>query len=152
MNQNIHHGRSFKDYIAQDRLVIIKYLSQPRSAMWFLVSGSRDFPNETLVRETMRAIVQPTDTLLHGGARGVDSWCAEEAQKCGATVFRRSAQWERYGRSAGMKRNTDMLNELVKIADFFHILLFWDGESRGTEHMLSMVSERQLPHTVIIPE
>lgn len=152
MSQNTHLGSSFQDYVAQERLAIIETLSQPRPTMWFLVSGSRDFPNETLVRESMRAVMQPTDTLLHGGARGVDTWCAEEATRCGATVLHRPAQWEGYGRSAGMRRNTDMLNELVEQADPYHIFLFWDGESRGTAHMLSMVHDRQLPHTLILPE
>ena len=152
MSQNVHHGSSFKDYIAQDRLALIKALSQPRPSMWFLISGSRDFPNETLVRKTTHDVIHPADILLHGGARGVDTWCAEEAKQSGATVLRRPAQWETYGRSAGMRRNTDMLNELVAQADPYHILLFWDGESRGTEHMLWMVDDRHLPHTVILPE
>ncbi len=152
MSQNVHRGSSFKDYITQDRLAIIKTLSQPRPTMWFLVSGSRDFPDETLVRKTIHDVIHPTDTLLHGGARGVDTWCAEEAHKCGATVLRRPAQWETYGRSAGMRRNTDMLNELAEQAAPYHIFLFWDGESRGTEHMLTMAVKRHLPHTVIIPE
>ncbi|HBP87546.1 MAG TPA: hypothetical protein DD706_07610 [Nitrospiraceae bacterium] len=120
--------------------------------MWYLVSGSRDFPDESLVRETIRRVVQSTDTLLHGGARGVDTWCAEEAKQCGATVLHRPARWETYGRSAGMQRNTDMLKEVVEQADPYHVFLFWDGQSRGTAHMLLMVRKRKLPHTLILPE
>ena len=151
MSQNVHRGSSFQDYVAQERLAIIETLSQPRPTMWFLVSGSRDFPNETLVRETICDVLQPTDTLLHGGARGVDTWCAEEATLRGVTVLHRPALWKTFGRSAGMRRNTDMVNELVEQVDPYHIFLFWDGESRGTAHMLSMVDDRHLPHTVILP-
>ncbi|GJL61871.1 MAG: hypothetical protein NPIRA04_05250 [Nitrospirales bacterium] len=159
MNSNTHLGTLFRSYLAEEgilreeeQLAIKEMFAQPRPPMWFLVSGSREFPDESLVRRTIREAIQPTDTLLHGGARGVDTWCAEEAQSRRATVLRRPAQWETYGRSAGMRRNTDMVNELVEQADPYHVFLFWDGESRGTAHMISMVHDRQLPHTLILPE
>ena len=43
-----------------------------------LVSGSRDFPSKALLMDVMRQSFRAGDCLIHGCARGVDSW-AEEA-------------------------------------------------------------------------
>ena len=46
------------------------------------------------------------------------------------------AQWERYGKRAGPIRNAAM----AKYADYGVAL--WDGESRGTAHMIRLMADR----------
>ena len=48
------------------------------------------------------------------------------------------AKWDKYGKSAGYRRNTEM-------ADYADALIaFWDGKSRGTAHMIKIAKERNL--------
>lgn len=77
--------------------------------------------------------------IVSGGAPGVDfaakSLCEN---KIGTTLFDKhflgkyiefSADWEKYGKTAGPIRN----REMAKYGDA--LLLIWDGESRGSANM-----------------
>lgn len=105
-----------------------------------LVSGSRDFPDEELVRQTMRTFLRRGDVLIHGGARGVDSWCGQEAKKLGVEVSVYLAEWDRYGKRAGVMRNRAMLDH-HHFLEGFVTLIFWDGQSKGTKHMLDLCNQ-----------
>ena len=98
-----------------------------------LVSGSRGFPSPELVRDRIRTALTPGDRLMHGCARGVDTWAEHAALSVGATILRRPAEWDRYGKRAGMIRNQQMFEKTVQ-EQYFRILIFWDGSSRGTKH------------------
>lgn len=50
--------------------------------------------------------------------------------------------WNRYGRSAGARRNA----EIVKQAD--EVVAFWDGKSRGTQITIAMARAAGKPVTV----
>ena len=54
-----------------------------------LVSGSRDFPSKALLMDVMRQSFRAGDCLIHGCARGVDSWAEEAARSAGVPVSRR---------------------------------------------------------------
>jgi len=159
MSPHPNLGRPFSQYLNDTHVYINPHpadislpFSQPRPAMAFLVFGSHTFPNESLVRRTIRFVIQPADTVLHGGVRRVDTWCADEAQRLGATALRCPAPWQMHGQSAGWQRQTAMLDALVEQADPYHIFLFWDGESRETARLWSFVLDRALPHTVILSD
>jgi len=74
--------------------------------------------------------------IVSGGARGVDRLGERYARQRGlpCTVF--PAQWGKYGKSAGPIRNAEM----AKYADYG--VAVWDGESRGTAHMLKLMEGR----------
>jgi len=76
-----------------------------------LVSGSREFPSSQLVKDRIRTALTPGDRLMHGCARGVDTWAEDVAHAIGATILRRPVDWDRYGKRAGMLRNEAMLNK-----------------------------------------
>jgi hypothetical protein len=48
------------------------------------------------------------------------------------------ADWNRYGKSAGFRRNVEMSNH----ADA--LVVFWDGKSRGTQHMIREAKNKKL--------
>lgn len=50
----------------------------------------------------------------------------------GKEIERYPAEWNRYGRSAGYRRNEQM----AKIADA--LIALWDGQSKGTQHMIRL--------------
>lgn len=84
------------------------------------------------------------DTIISGGARGVD-WIAELwAVSKGKDFIPFPADWNMYGKSAGMRRNARMA------AYATHGIAVWDGASRGTEAMLNMMRQRQKPVAVYI--
>lgn len=110
-----------------------------------LVSGSRNFPNKILVQDTIRRFVRRGDLLVHGGARGVDTWAAAEATSRGAATRCFYPNWDKYGASAGIRRNREMLDDVVYMDPDCIILIFWDGKSSGTKHMLEMCTEADCP-------
>ena len=113
-----------------------------------LVSGSRDFPSKALVLDVMRQSFRAGDCLIHGCARGVDSWAEEAARSAAMPMFRRPADWDQYGKQAGMIRNTAMLHETLAAPSYL-ILIFWDGKSRGTKHMIDACQARRATYSVV---
>lgn len=45
------------------------------------VVGSREFPSEVFVKDYLRTYLTAKDTVISGGARGVDRWAAEVARE-----------------------------------------------------------------------
>lgn len=114
-----------------------------------LVSGSRNFGSRHMVRETLRGFLKPGDELMHGGARGVDTWAGEMAMELGVRIHLRPADWERRGISAGIARNKEMLTETMHSENHM-VLIFWDGHSRGTKQMLDMCKRSKVPYLLWI--
>ena len=69
--------------------------------------------------------------IVSGCASGTDSLGERYALENGFEIERYPAEWEKYGRSAGPKRNLKM----VQTADC--VICFWDGKSSGTKSMIN---------------
>jgi|GEM_PF-329502 len=82
--------------------------------------------------------------IIHGGAYGVDKLAGKWAKANGIPCKIYYAQWEKYGKKAGVIRNSIM----VKEADY--ILAIWDGESRGTVDTIRKGYEKGIPVEVVI--
>ena len=77
--------------------------------------------------------------VVCGGAKGVDSLGKQWAEEHQVPVTMFPANWEKYGKSAGPKRNQEM-------AEYAEALIaVWDGKSRGTKSMIDLAVERDLP-------
>jgi hypothetical protein len=76
--------------------------------------------------------------VLSGAARGVDRMGERWARENGPPVDKYPADWNKYGRSAGYKRN----NEMAKNADA--LLALWDFKSKGTRHMINLAKKAGL--------
>jgi hypothetical protein len=93
------------------------------------IVGSREYPNLSKVRQYIQSL--PIDTVIvSGGARGVDKCAEKVAQGIGLQTEIYPADWHKYGKAAGMKRN----QQIVEASD--RIVAFWDGESRGTKNTI----------------
>ena len=90
------------------------------------VIGSRGI----LIDDLGKYLPKETTEILSGGAIGVDSCAENDARKyyIPFTVF--LPAHEKFGRCAPLKRNL----EIIKNADL--VLAFWDGNSRGTKHVI----------------
>jgi uncharacterized phage-like protein YoqJ len=100
--------------------------------MKVVISGSRKWPKSKISKIKDRLSKLPDgSTIIQGGAHGVDRWAAKIAEELYLNVIEKPANWREYGRYAGLKRNLEMLDENPDL-----VICFWDGESRGTRHMI----------------
>lgn len=110
------------------------------------IFGSRDYPDLAGVGRYVRAL-PPDTTVYTGGARGVDRFAEHVARQCGLSVVVRVAEWDRYGRQAGIIRTDAMLRELKR--DRGRVVFFWDSHSPGTRFGIARAQELELPVVVI---
>ena len=108
--------------------------------MHLAIIGSRDLPGspETVATAIAHHNLAPT-AVLCGEARGPDTWGRLWAEQQGIPVISYPADWERYGRSAGMIRNREMINA----AD--EVLALWDGKSKGAGQAIALAKRRGIP-------
>jgi hypothetical protein len=104
------------------------------------IVGSRTGVNEQAVRRFVRSLAQkhPGASVVSGGARGVDSWAEDEARRLDMPRLVYLPDWERFGKSAGFRRNS----EIVNAADV--VVAFTTG-SRGTAHTISLARAAAKP-------
>lgn len=83
--------------------------------------------------------------IVAGEARGIDTCAKEFARRYRLKYHSFPANWDLYGKSAGYKRNTQM-------GEFAHeLLLIWDGKSKGSANMKTIMHKLHKPiHEVII--
>lgn len=111
-----------------------------------IIAGGRDFNNYTLLERTMDRLlvnIQDDITVVCGMARGADSLGEQYAKARGFQVCYFPAEWDKYGRSAGYIRNEQMAQNAEAL------VAFWDGQSRGTKHMINIANRNNLKVRVI---
>lgn len=109
-----------------------------------IVAGGRDFNDIELLRITLRTLWKKIGRfeIVSGMAKGADLLAYNLGKTANLTVHEFPADWDKHGKSAGYKRNTQM-------AEFSDVLVaFWDGKSRGTKHMIDTAKRMKL--TVIV--
>ena len=109
-----------------------------------VIGGSREYENYTELRAFVDAclakVAQEQEIcIVSGGCRGTDLLGERYAAERGYAVERHPADWDRYGRSAGPRRN----REMVDAADA--VIAFWDGESRGTRSLVEYAQQQNKP-------
>ncbi len=113
--------------------------------MEIIVAGGREFSNYSLLEETLDKIIQqPEQTLLiSGGARGADALGERYAHTKNISVVRCPADWKRYRKGAGERRNREMARQAAE-DDQGALVAFWDGKSRGTGKMIELAKQHGL--------
>lgn len=108
--------------------------------MRLIVAGSRTITDHDLVFEHLDRITTKVEVevVISGKARGPDMFGQEWANANDIPVIEMPADWDRYGKSAGYKRNTEMATQ----ADA--LIAFYDGTSRGTKHMIDIARKMGL--------
>ena len=76
-----------------------------------LITGGRDFTDAAVIEGALMDIEQRPDVIIHGDAAGADRVAAKIAAKWGIEVWKFPANWARYGKSAGPRRNYQMIQE-----------------------------------------
>ncbi|MCY4655153.1 MAG: DUF2493 domain-containing protein [Dehalococcoidia bacterium] len=113
--------------------------------MRILVCGGRDFPSSSQQRQSLRKALNkahestPITLLIHGGARGVDLATAPWARDKNIAIKEFPAQWKQYGRSAGHRRNAQMLTK----GEPQGVIAF--PGARGTSNMVAQAKKACVP-------
>jgi len=113
-----------------------------------IIAGGRLFNNYDLMCQTADRILASKSkthkiTIVSGAAKGADTLGARYAQDNGYGLSTHYAIWETYGKSAGYIRNQEM-------ADASDALIaYWDGQSRGTKHMIDIAEAKGMPTRII---
>lgn len=113
--------------------------------MKVIIAGGRDFDNYTLLVEKCDKIFSmlKNPIIISGTARGADKLGEKYAQEKGYKVVQYPANWEEFGKKAGILRNVEM----AKNSDA--LVCFWDGKSRGTKHMIETAEKLSLKIRII---
>ena len=101
------------------------------------IVGTRTYPDLEQVRKYVRDL-SPDDIIVSGGAKGVDETAEGEARKLGMEVISVPAEWNKYGKRAGLMRN----DIIVGMADC--VVAFWDGVSRGTKYTIDKAKKKNV--------
>lgn len=131
--------------------------------MRIIIAGSRSFDDyELLVSECNRIFKQLSDEglltgkidlnipdmeIISGKARGADTLGEEFAKDYGIKIKQFVPDWDGLGKRAGYVRNADMA--LYAKEDNGVLIAFYDGESKGTKHMIDLAKKHGLKVFVV---
>ena len=116
--------------------------------MNIIIAGGRDFLNRDMfdlnVGKILQELYTPLGlTIISGGALGADSMAIDYAFDNSHDYLVFDAEWDKYGLSAGYKRNQKMAD----VSTF--LIAFWDGISDGTGNMIEIADEMDIETVVV---
>ena len=103
-----------------------------------IIAGSRNITELGIVGAAIKLSDLDITEIVCGCAHGVDMLGKEYGNLNNIPVALYPAEWEKYGKSAGYKRNVTMAEN----ADA--LIAVWDGISKGTKHMIDIAKSKGL--------
>lgn len=119
-----------------------------------IVAGGRDFDDYGYLHQKVGEVLANSESyfygmagdyarydnveIVSGGARGADFLGERFAEENIMPLKQFPADWDAHGRAAGIIRN----EEMARYADM--LIAFWDGQSRGTKHMIDTALDHGL--------
>lgn len=101
-----------------------------------VVAGSREFDDYELLKATLDSALQMYSydeiEIVSGCADGADKLGERYQEESNMKLKEFPADWDRFGDSAGHRRNIDM----AYYGDW--VFCFWDGSSKGTKGMIDI--------------
>lgn len=107
--------------------------------MKVIVAGSRKGFTLAEVYHAIDSSKWEITEIVSGTAVGVDQYGEAYARWHSIPVKKFPADWDRFGKSAGYRRNQDMAN----YADA--LIAVWDGISKGTKNMIDIMNKLGKP-------
>lgn len=109
--------------------------------MKVIIAGSRDFNDYNALCDFCDNALQNQSNveIVSGTADGADKLGERYASEKQYSLKQFPADWDKHGKSAGYKRNVQM----AEYADA--LIVFWNGESKGTRHMINIANLNNLP-------
>jgi hypothetical protein len=124
--------------------------------MRIIIAGSRNFYNYQILEKYCESVIDeiylqggiaeymgmPDIQIISGTARGADQLGERFANEHDLDLKKIPANWDIDGKSAGYKRNEKMAQYAQ--GDDGILIAFWDGQSKGTKHMIDMAKKYKL--------
>lgn len=125
-----------------------------------IIAGGREFNDYDLLHDKVMeylASMDDTDIInspsqvkfISGTARGADTLGEQFAYRYGYDVKRFPADWNGLGKRAGYVRNEQMAKYASEGDNYGVLIAFWDGQSRGTRHMIDLANKHGLEVHVV---
>ena len=123
--------------------------------MKVLIAGGRDFhnsPDENIMKEHHKLGLELLEDVkkryditfvISGKAKGGDLFGELWAKSNDISILEYPANWDRYGKRAGILRNEDMGNDADRA------IIFWDRKSKGTAHMINYMKKLNKPYNIV---
>lgn len=111
-----------------------------------LIAGTRTITDREFVFEKLDYITDELDidVVIEGEARGPDRLGREWAKSVGIPVVPFHAPWDMVpNKRGGFVRNWMQAQAAT------HAVVFWDGKSTGTKHMLDVLASHQIPTRLV---
>ena len=116
-----------------------------------IIAGSRGIDDYNYIKHHLDNLFYYNDLfknkeviIISGTAKGVDRLGEYYGDNNSLKIERYPANWNKHGKMAGYFRNSEM----AKIADI--AIVFWDGQSRGSKHMIDTMKRIKKPVITII--
>ena len=103
------------------------------------IIGSRNL----IINDLQNYLPENVTEIVSGGAKGIDICAREYALSNDVKLTEFLPEYEKYGKSAPLKRNL----QIIEYAD--EVIAFWDGSSAGTKHVIDNCRKMNKKITVI---
>ncbi len=117
--------------------------------MRLLICGSRDWINKSIIKHEVELLHTNSriEVIIHGGCRGADLLGAKVAQELNIPIEEYIVDWNKYGKSAGPRRNQKMIDDGKP--DF--VLAFHDDidSSKGTLDMILRSQKHKINYKIV---
>lgn len=114
------------------------------------IVGGRGFHDFQLMKRSIQALTEEKEyeitKVVSGGAFGADSYGAIYALQKELPLEVFAAEWNKYGKSAGFKRN----KLIAQQSDV--IMAFWNGRSKGTKNTIDIARSYEKEVHIILYE
>ena len=122
-----------------------------------IVCGGRDFNDYNLFKNSMDKILEyfknhkyTNITFVSGHAKGADLCAEQYAYENNINIKVFPADWNKYGKSAGIIRNRVMLDYIIDDSNAMpFVVAFWDLKSRGTGNMIEQAMIAHVGYQII---
>lgn len=122
------------------------YMENYLNSYRVIVAGSRGFLDYDLMCRELDKLFWDSPEfadrdikIVSGMADGADTLAIRYADERELTKILFPANWKSFHRIAGFLRNEDMLSVAT------HLVVFWDGKSNGTRHMVEIAKAKGIP-------
>lgn len=114
---------------------------------YIIICGTRTFNDEGFMKVHLDNLLSNLNkrkiTIFSGLCKGPDTYAIKYALENKLELQKYPAQWDRYGKVAGVMRNE------VMAALATHCIAFWDYSSSGTADMISRAKKYDLMLRII---
>lgn len=117
-----------------------------------VIFGSRhykDYDQFEAACDRLLAKRHPDIEIVEGDCQGPDNMAEIYAAKRGYQHRKFPADWKRLGKKAGFVRNNQMAQYVSENMPNAGGISFWDGVSKGTSMMISLLKDRKIPIKII---